>query len=84
MTSFSLVTWASAIVAVLATSQSPALLSDIHQPNQGGPQKIVGSSFGVPGKDASFDYVVRLLYMDSMREGVNSNFPRYLVEVQQA
>ena len=60
MTFLRLVIWASAVVAALAQSQSPALLSDIHEPSQGGPQKIVGSSFGIPGKDAAFDYVVSL------------------------
>ena len=55
----SVVAWASVLTATLAAPPSPALLNDIHQPNQGGSQKIVGTSFGIPGQDADFDYVVR-------------------------
>ena len=50
-----------ASTCIFATSlavPSPNLLGELKEPVQGGSQKLVGTSFGIPGKDAEYDYVV--------------------------
>ncbi|KAI9696240.1 MAG: hypothetical protein M1836_005793 [Candelina mexicana] len=48
-----LLAWSSIVKAVVS---APAVLNTLQQ--QGGPSKLVGTSFGVPGSSSKFDYVI--------------------------